>query len=101
MILTDKFEFNAHTLFLTHSIINIKMDKAGRETDHHNEEGKLAKKIKNFIYHPSELIGSGFSSQVFKGINELESDPSKKNIAIKVIQLSKITNEVENYLLNN
>lgn len=53
MILTDKFEFNAHTLFLTHSIINIKMDKAGRETDHHNEEGKLAKKIKNFIYHPS------------------------------------------------
>jgi hypothetical protein len=32
---------------------------------------KLAKKIKNFIYHPADLIGSGFSSEVFKGVNEL------------------------------
>jgi hypothetical protein len=38
--------------------------------DQYNDEGKLAKKIKNFIYHPGDLIGSGFSSQVFKGINE-------------------------------
>ena len=51
----------------------------------HNEEGRLAKKIKNFIYHPGDLIGSGFSSQVYKGISELEQDPALKNIAIKVI----------------
>lgn len=61
----------------------------------------MAKKIKNFIYHPGDVIGSGFSSQVFKGINELEADPALKNIAIKVIELSKIQNEVEKYLLNN
>lgn len=34
-----------------------------------NEDGKLAKKIKNFIYHPTDVIGSGFSSNVYKGIN--------------------------------
>ena len=34
----------------------------------------MAKKIKNFIYHPSDLIGSGFSSQVYKGIDELEKN---------------------------
>lgn len=45
------------------------MDKQGRDGEHHNEETKLAKKIKNFIYHPSDLIGSGFSSQVYKGVN--------------------------------
>ena len=39
-----------------------------RDTDNH-EEQKLAKKIKNFIYDPSDIIGSGFSSKVYKGIN--------------------------------
>lgn len=50
-----------------------------------NAPEKLAKKIKNFIYHPADSIGSGFSSQVFKGVNELETDPTRKGIAIKVI----------------
>lgn len=45
------------------------MDKPTREPEHPNDETKLAKKIKNFIYHPTDLIGSGFSSQVFKGVN--------------------------------
>lgn len=46
--------------------IIFKMDKQAPAS---NE--KLAKKIKNFIYHPADLIGSGFSSEVFKGVNEL------------------------------
>lgn len=37
----------------------------------HTDEGRLAKKIKNFIYHPTDVIGSGFSSHVYKGINEI------------------------------
>ena len=71
------------------------------DREENSEETKLAKKIKNFIYHPGDIIGSGFSSQVFKGISELEPDPALKQIAIKVIELSKIQNEVEKYLLNN
>jgi len=33
------------------------------------EEQKLVKKIKNYIYDPSDLVGSGFSSNVYKGMN--------------------------------
>lgn len=43
------------------------------------------------------MVGSGFSSQVFRGLNENNLEP----IAIKVIELNKIQNEVEKYLLNN
>ena len=46
------------------------MDKPVRDTDAHNaDETMLAKKIKNFIYHPSDLIGEGFSSHVYRGID--------------------------------
>jgi serine/threonine protein kinase len=57
----------------------------------------MVKKIKNYIYDPQEVIGSGFSSKVFKGVNEL----TQETIAIKVLELSKIQSEVEKYLLNN
>jgi serine/threonine-protein kinase ULK/ATG1 len=55
------------------------------------------KKIKNYIYDPAQIIGSGFSSNVYKGLNELNGE----TIAIKVLELSKIQSEVEKYLLNN
>lgn len=61
------------------------------------EEPKMVKKIKNYIYDPQEVVGSGFSSKVFKGVNEL----TQETIAIKVLELSKIQSEVEKYLLNN
>lgn len=57
----------------------------------------MVKKIKNYIYDPLEVVGSGFSSKVFKGVNEL----TQETIAIKVLELSKIQSEVEKYLLNN
>ena len=50
------------------------------------DEHKLVKKIKNYIYDPAQVIGSGFSSNVYKGINELNGE----TIAIKVLELSKI-----------
>ena len=78
------------------------MDKPVKDIEQNlNDGNRLAKKIKNFIYHPHDLIGSGFSSHVYKGINEVATDPDHKQIAIKVIELSKIHNEVEKYLLNN
>jgi len=61
------------------------------------EEPKLVKKIKNYIYDPGMVIGSGFSSNVFKGHNEANGE----TIAIKVLELNKIQSEVEKYLLNN
>ena len=61
------------------------------------EEPKMVKEIKNYIYDPQEVVGSGFSSKVFKGVNEL----TQETIAIKVLELSKIQSEVEKYLLNN
>ena len=45
------------------------MDKGSREAEQHGDDNRLAKKIKNFIYHPSDQIGSGFSSHVYKGVN--------------------------------
>ena len=40
-------------------------ERVGRPED----DQKLVKKIKNYIYDPTEQIGSGFSSKVFKGVN--------------------------------
>ena len=39
-------------------------EKGSREEEH-----KLVKKIKNYIYDPAQVIGSGFSSNVYKGLN--------------------------------
>ena len=47
----------------------------------HEEEHKLVKKIKNYIYDPAQVIGSGFSSNVYKGLNEMNGE----TIAIKVL----------------
>lgn len=64
------FDFMIIMLIWLISNINLKMDKPVRDTDaHHIDETKMAKKIKNFIYHPGDLIGSGFSSNVYKGID--------------------------------
>lgn len=41
------------------------------ERQSREDEQKLVKKIKNYIYDPGQVIGSGFSSNVYKGINEL------------------------------
>ena len=60
-------------------------------------ENSFGKRIKNFVYNPKDEVGKGFSSVVYKGVNEL----NKEEIAVKVIELVKIKNEVQKYLLNN
>lgn len=61
------------------------------------EEQKVLKKIKNYIYDHTAPIGKGFSSLVYSGHNEATNEV----IAIKVIELAKIENAVQKYLLNN
>jgi hypothetical protein len=34
----------------------------------------MAKKIKNFIFNQKDSIGKGYSSTVYKGINEITKD---------------------------
>ncbi|CAD8158578.1 unnamed protein product [Paramecium pentaurelia] len=53
-------------------------------------------KVEQYSYSVNDQIGSGFSSQVFKGKN----DNTNETVAIKIIDRSKITNEVEEFLLN-
>ncbi|CAD8158675.1 unnamed protein product [Paramecium octaurelia] len=57
--------------------------------------GKIVK-VEHYSYSVNDQIGSGFSSQVFKGKNE----NTNETVAIKIIDRSKITNEVEEFLLN-
>lgn len=57
----------------------------------------LSKKIKNFVFNQKDQIGKGYSSVVYRGIDDL----TKEEIAIKVVELSKIKNEVQRHLLNN
>ncbi|CAK68742.1 unnamed protein product (macronuclear) [Paramecium tetraurelia] len=59
------------------------------------QSGKLIK-IEHYSYSANDQIGSGFSSSVYKGKNE----NTNETVAIKIIDRSKITNEVEEFLLN-
>ncbi|CAD8074925.1 unnamed protein product [Paramecium sonneborni] len=59
------------------------------------QSGKIVK-VEHYSYSVNDQIGSGFSSQVFKGKNE----NTNETVAIKIIDRSKITNEVEEFLLN-
>ncbi|CAD8145592.1 unnamed protein product [Paramecium octaurelia] len=52
--------------------------------------------ISHFSYLQSDLIGSGYKSQVYKGVNDLNGD----QVAIKVCNMKQLTNEVELMLLN-
>jgi hypothetical protein len=43
------------------------LDRPTHDTD--QDDQKLVKKIKNYIYDPNDVVGSGFSSKVYKGLN--------------------------------
>lgn len=48
--------------------------------------GEYRKKIKNYSYFLNDVIGKGYSSTVYTGINEHTSE----KVAIKVIELKFI-----------
>lgn len=53
--------------------------------------------IGNYSYDLSEKIGSGFSSSVYRGINNI----TNQTVAIKVIDLHQITTPISKTLLKN
>jgi serine/threonine protein kinase len=53
--------------------------------------------VKNYSYGLLDYIGKGFSSEVFKGKN----DSTGEIVAIRVIDMHKIKNEVQMFLLKN
>ena len=56
---------------------------------------KVRKLIEDYSYSLNDEIGYGYSSRVFKGKNE----KTKDLVAIKVIDMKLITNEIEKQLL--
>jgi hypothetical protein len=59
--------------------------------------GCTRKKIENFSYGLNDVIGKGYSSHVFKGRNDDTSD----SVAIKVIDLRLLKNDINRILLNS
>jgi serine/threonine protein kinase len=55
------------------------------------------KKIENYSYGLNDVIGKGYSSHVYKGRND-ESDLS---VAVKVIDLKMLKNEINRILLDS
>ena len=56
---------------------------------------KVRKLIEDYSYSLNDEIGYGYSSRVYKGRNE----KSKDIVAVKVIDMKLITNDVEKELL--
>ena len=55
------------------------------------------KKIENYFYKPSNKIGEGNFSQVFKGVDQ----STGMHVAIKVIKYTSLTTKVAEQLLKN
>lgn len=55
----------------------------------------LRKKIEDYSYGLKDIIGKGFSSVVYRGINE----KSKESVAIKVIDIKSIQGKPEKKML--
>lgn len=55
----------------------------------------LRKKIEDYSYGLKDIIGKGFSSVVYKGVNE----KSKECVAIKVIDIKSIQGKPEKKML--
>ena len=55
------------------------------------------KKIENYSYGLNDVIGKGYSSQVYKGKNQ----DSEENVAIKVIDMHMLKNDINKLLLES
>lgn len=55
------------------------------------------KVIENYSYYLPDVIGKGYSSLVYKGKN----DKTDEAVAVKVIDMKGIKNEVQSFLLLN
>lgn len=53
--------------------------------------------IEHYSYNLSDVIGTGYSSKVFRGKDERSSE----DVAVKVIDMKLMNNEVQTFLLQN
>lgn len=53
------------------------------------------KKIENYSFALNDAIGKGYSSQVYRGRN----DDDNENVAVKVIDLKLLKNDINKILL--
>jgi len=58
---------------------------------------QLRKVIEHYSYCLQDEIGAGYQSTVYLGVN----DASGRAVALKIVDLTKIVNEVQRFLLNN
>jgi serine/threonine-protein kinase ULK2 len=63
------------------------------------------KKIENYSYGLNDIIGKGYSSQVYKGVNDENSKYGflyvGRPVAVKVIDLKMLKNEINRLLLES
>jgi serine/threonine protein kinase len=55
------------------------------------------KKIENYSYGLNDVIGKGYSSQVYKGRN----DETSESVAVKVIDMRLLKNDINKILLES
>jgi len=60
-----------------------------------SNNNEIKKKIEDYSYGLTDLIGKGYSSSVFRGINE----KSKEQVAIKVIDLKSLKDKSARQML--
>ena len=60
-----------------------------------SNNNEMRKKIEDYSYGLTDLIGKGYSSSVFRGINE----KSKEQVAIKVIDLKTLKDKPARQML--
>mgnify|MGYP000452784116 FL=1 len=60
-----------------------------------SNNNEMRKKIEDYSYGLTDLIGKGYSSSVFRGINE----KSKEQVAIKVIDLKSLKDKSARQML--
>ncbi|CAK67469.1 unnamed protein product (macronuclear) [Paramecium tetraurelia] len=62
-----------------------------------NNSQNIRKTISNYTYENNDLIGSGYSSKVYKGVNT----KTNQVVAIKVISIQQLTTQISKSLLKN
>lgn len=68
------------------------------------EEASATRKVQQYVFSTNDLLGKGATGSVYSGTHcsEIGRDTSRgTRVALKVIDMAKIDNEVTVYLLSN
>lgn len=73
------------------------MSLFGVRMDPKIETSDSFKKIENYIFFMGEKLGEGNFSEVYKGVDQ----KNNRNVAVKVVKYTSLTNKVAEQLLKN